>query len=211
MLDKNRLKLKYGDTKIMAIHNDDITATMDISHFKDGFMHKMYVLNMQKLFKNVSYLYRYDAEVDSDYKQPIPYVIFYHRPTKRFFYTERMQGDERLVGRKSLGIGRHVDDQEEFTSCLYREIKEEIGLRKEQIVDLSFKGFLLDSSNEVGSVHLGFLYLALIDTDAVYCREKDTLKGGFATLDELCKMAEHNEFETWSSIALKECILKEKF
>lgn len=145
MLDKNRLKLKYGDTKIMAIHNDDITATMDISHFKDGFMHKMYALNMQKLFKNVSYLYRYDAEVDSDYKQPIPYVIFYHRPTKRFFYTERMQGDERLIGRKSLGIGGHVDDQEEFTSCLYREIKEEIGLRKEQIVDLSFKGFLLES------------------------------------------------------------------
>ena len=210
MLDKEKLKNKYGDIKIMTISNDVIAQHISIQQFQNCFLSAEYCKNIFSIFQNAEYQYRYEAEVNSNFKQPIPYVVFYNPASKRYFCMERLQGDERLVGLKSLGVGGHVDNQEDFQAAIFREINEEIQMENGEIESITFKGLILDTSNEVGSVHLGFLYLAYISDENITCKEKDTLKGYFLSLAELETKVHNKEFETWSSIALHECLLKEK-
>lgn len=52
---------------------------------------------------------RCEAELDPGFKQIIPYLILEHNPTGRVFAMTRVDGDERLRGRISLGLGGHID------------------------------------------------------------------------------------------------------
>lgn len=131
---------------------------------------------------------RCEAECNREFKQVIPYVILEHRPTGRIFMSMRLGGDSRLVGQASIGLGGHIDSGEDVSKCLYRELKEEVGIARKDIRDMTFYGFLHSEATEVDSVHVGMVYRAYTDRDDIACIEKDKLSGAWITLDEVHRL-----------------------
>lgn len=207
LLQKNDLKDKYGQVKIMVIKNSHIIESMNDPYFLTKNFIDAKTININdfvKMFNGAEYMLRYEAEVDDNYKQPIPYIIFIEESTNKIFCMKRIGGDSRLIGMKSIGVGGHIDENETLQDALYREIKEEINLDKEDINKLDFSGIILDTSNNVGSVHLGLLYKAYVKEDLnICCTEKDKLTGYFVEIEELENEYINGTMETWTEIAYK--------
>ncbi len=206
-----KLKIKYGDKKIMVIKNNvffdlgigdiifnnNFTPITDLNNFK-----------LDEMLLNRQYIYRYLAELDNNYKQPIPYILFFEEGTDSVFCMERLGGDSRLIGNMSLGVGGHIDNEETLNDALYREVKEELGLDYEKIKNLSLEGIIMDTSNEVGSVHIGLLFKAYVSEGTkLVCLEKDKLIGSFKNKEELKELRDSNYFETWSNIAFDNLLI----
>lgn len=210
MLSKQELVTKYGNSKILAISNQYILPL-----FNEVSTHKNFLVCAEEEVKKIveqkgEFLLRYELENDTSYKQPIPYVIIHNPKLDKYFFTKRIQGDSRLQGMKSLGIGGHVDENESIEQALYREIAEEIGISEKEIEQLCFQGLILDTSNDVGAVHIGFLYMAKVLVDNLSCKEVDTLTGDYITLAEIQEGVAAGQFETWSEIAYFNCLQKER-
>lgn len=110
------------------------------------------------------------CETDPTYKQVIPYVVYYDLALDSYLVYQRKLGDSRLTGKWSLGIGGHVNEIDESifsikqTICanINRELSEELGEDRARPTDQwwnYFRGYIYDPSDEVGSVHLGLVFL----------------------------------------------------
>lgn len=115
----------------------------------------------------------------------------------------RIGGDERLIGQVSLGLGGHIDEGETIPQAMFRELEEEVGLLKSDIVNAAFCGYIYSEANEVDSVHVGMVFRLFTDIEAVECLEKDKLSGHFITIDELREMACIGKLESWSELIYK--------
>lgn len=143
--------------------------------------------------------FRMRAEVEDDpsWKQIIPYLVL--RDGERIFLLRRTRagGDARLHELYSIGVGGHVNPEDgDPLGGLRREWAEELAADFEP--DFEPVGVLNDDNNPVGQVHLGLVYSADADGRPVAIRETDKLIGGFATIDEVARVADH--LETWSSL-----------
>ncbi len=143
---------------------------------------------------------RWKAETDQEFKQVIPYVIVEHRPTGRVYMTTRIGGDERLLGQNSIGLGGHMDEGESILDTLFRELEEEVGLKREDITDVSLRGFLSSTLTEVDRVHLGLIYHASTDREDISCLEKEKLMGDWFTVEQLQEARQAGHMESWSAI-----------
>ena len=147
---------------------------------------------------------RRHAETDATLKQIIPYCVVVRDGD--VFLTRRTQkgGDARLFGKRSIGIGGHinpVDGADVLALGLEREIEEELSIAGPWTVHPV--GLLNDDSTDVGSVHLGLVHVVRTDAD-VAVRETENLVGGFlpaADLVRLCR-EERATFETWSALLI---------
>jgi predicted NUDIX family phosphoesterase len=107
---------------------------------------------------------RDEVETDFSYKQLIPYVIF-SNGDKIFVYQRSSTSDEsRLRKKYSIGIGGHIDDDDQGENILdlvhnamLREVEEEIGIVT-AINQYTLLGFLNDNTNDVGRVHFGLVF-----------------------------------------------------
>ena len=148
------------------------------------------------------YLPRPSAEVDTDHKQLIPYVVV--SQDARLFVMERSSagGDARLHGKASIGVGGHLNPvdrgEDPLMGGLRREWSEELIAEFEP--EFRLVGFLNDDSNPVGAVHLGVVFTVEADGHAVAVREHEKLTGRFATPDEI--LAIWDRLETWSQLTL---------
>lgn len=143
--------------------------------------------------------FRMRAEVEDDpsWKQIIPYLVL--RDGERIFLLRRTRagGDARLHELYSIGVGGHVNPEDgNPLGGLRREWAEELAADFEP--DFEPVGVLNDDNNPVGQVHLGLVYSADAGGLSVAIRETDKLTGGFATLDEVARVAD--SLETWSSL-----------
>ena len=143
---------------------------------------------------------RDEVETDPSLKQLIPYVVLRH-DGRLFHYTRSSGGEKRLLGRRSVGIGGHINDtdaagEDAYTAGMRRELAEEVDIagawREHEL------GFIYDPSTFVGSVHLGVVHLFELDSPDVSPREDGIAEAGFAPLAELT--ASRGEFETWSQL-----------
>jgi predicted NUDIX family phosphoesterase len=140
---------------------------------------------------------RAEAEVDSSWKQIIPYLLL--RDGDRIFLMRRTRagGDERLHDLYTIGIGGHVNSEDaDVIGGLRREWAEEI----ESDFDPEFQpiGVLNDDDNAVGAVHLGLVFSADAASRPVGIRERHKLEGAFASVDEVTVVADR--LETWSAL-----------
>ncbi|MFM8364530.1 MAG: hypothetical protein ACKOAS_05190 [Verrucomicrobiota bacterium] len=147
------------------------------------------------------------AENDPSLKQIIPYAVFLHGGKILHYRRGSKSGEKRLVAKRSVGIGGHVNDTDENTAhfdspayhnAVRREIGEELRLGggfSERAVAL-----INDDSTEVGRVHLGVVHLVELESADVAPGEAAIAELGFAPLAEL--LAGRDEFETWSQIVL---------
>jgi predicted NUDIX family phosphoesterase len=136
-------------------------------------------------------------ESDRSHKQVIPYLVL--RDGSRYFLMRRTRagGDARLHDRWSIGVGGHLNPGDgDLAGGLRREWAEE--LAAEFIPDFRLVGLLNDDTTDVGSVHLGAVYVADAAGRPVEIRETDKLTGTFATAAEV--VAVRDDLETWSRL-----------
>ena len=157
--------------------------------------------------KNNFFMERSKAETDPGFKQIIPYVLLVHNGRVLHYVRGKKAGEQRLVAKGSIGIGGHMNHEDESLFALddaaYRE-----GVRREVCEELNVQtGFknrivalLNDDSNEVGQVHLGVIHVFDLETDNVQKREAMITSPAFLTRDEL--LQRRDSLETWSQICV---------
>lgn len=146
---------------------------------------------------------RPEMETDPAYKQIIPYVLV-TRGTEAFVMQRlKKGGEQRLHGLLSLGVGGHINPVDEaggsaLMAGLRREVDEEVAV--ERAVSLTPLGVINNDRDEVGRVHLGFLF-RLEAEGAVTVRETEKLSGSFMPIAALPAL--RDKMEGWSQIALE--------
>ena len=116
-----------------------------------------------RLLQHGEFREREEMETDPQYKQLIPYVICFNGESI-FIYQRSSKSDEsRLRKKYSLGIGGHIDRDDQGQSILHivyralmREVGEELGLHT-TVEQYTLLGFIHDNTDNVGRVHLGLV------------------------------------------------------
>ena len=156
---------------------------------------------------NNYFLARNSAETDPTHKQIIPYALLACGDRVLHYVRGKKAGEQRLVAKGSIGIGGHMNDEDEslfawdeqaYRAGVEREVKEEVLIEtpfEDRIVAL-----LNDDSTEVGSVHLGVVHVFRLEEPKVQKREAMITNLGFLTKDEL--LQRRKSLETWSQICV---------
>jgi len=195
---------KYADENVLVISRalfDKLGAFQGLSLQPENYLGEMLDPS------NNYFLARDDAEEDPSHKQIIPYAIF--RCGEKFLHYVRGggSGERRLAAKGSIGIGGHINDEDEarssldkdtYTNGVEREIDEELNIEGEH--SQKIVALLNDDSNEVGLVHLGVVHLFDLANENVTPGEANIESLEFLTLEEL--QARRNSMETWSQICL---------
>jgi predicted NUDIX family phosphoesterase len=178
---------------------------------------------------NVSFRLRSEVEVDPDFKQLIPYMIFSYKDSEDcvqlFQYVRgKGMGERRLHSKRSIGVGGHISSEDLInsykaeksdkkqtdtdTSGVFRDFYREgmlRELREEVVVGSTYSescvGLINDDSTEVGLVHLGIVHLFELEKPIVISNEKDLIESGFVKVKDMLKNL--SEFESWSSICIE--------
>lgn len=143
---------------------------------------------------------RSEVESDRGLKQVIPYLVL--RDGSRYFLMQRTRAgaDARLHDLWSIGIGGHVNALDgDIDRGLRREWDEE--LETDFYPDFTFVGLLNDDTTDVGSVHVGAVYVADAGGRAVAIREVDKLAGDFAEPHEVAAVVDR--MESWSALVFE--------
>jgi predicted NUDIX family phosphoesterase len=167
------------------------------------------------------------AERTPAWKQWIPYCLLRcvnpDGTVEGLFSVQRTKGqsEARLHGLHSLGLGGHVEPQDDdqspgvnsghgrrfFAESLARELTEELHIKEDTARTASFLGLLNDDSTAVGSVHAGLVYaidlpMSLDEArNSVHVREISKMSGGFGSLVEFRILwQDRSRFETWSQL-----------
>ena len=156
---------------------------------------------------NNFFIPRAAAENDPAHKQIIPYAIIACGDRILHYVRGKKAGEQRLVAKGSIGIGGHMNDEDEslfawdekaYRTGVEREVSEEIKIEtnfEDRIVAL-----LNDDTTEVGRVHLGIVHLFRLIEPKVEKREAMITSLAFLTKDEL--RARRDILETWSQICV---------
>lgn len=152
---------------------------------------------------------RSQAESDPSYKQLIPYVIMTYGGKTLSYVRGRRAGEVRLVGRRSIGIGGHINPVDEmplfdadfrdaYFAAVSREVAEEVSVEAGYVDRVA--ALLNDDSTDVGKVHLGIVHVWNLDGPRVTKREQMITQLAFMSPAELQEV--RDSLETWSSLCL---------
>ena len=156
------------------------------------------------------FMLRSEAENNPSYKQLIPYVIMAREGRYLSYVRGKRAGETRLVAKRSIGIGGHINPidadnstlfaylKENYDAAVKREVEEEVSVETGHTD--SIVALLNDESNEVGSVHLGIVHYWDLDTPEVEKREQMITQMSFMTIEELEQV--RDTLETWSQKCL---------
>jgi len=167
---------------------------------------------LNKLFEPgiMSFMPRPEAEANPDFKQLIPYVIMGCKGKYLNYVRGKRAGETRLVSKRSLGIGGHinpVDDEvplfgtdfsEVYRCAVEREIEEEVNVNTKHTDRIA--ALLNDDTNEVGQVHLGVVHYWDLETEDVTRREQMITQMNFMAVEQLQEVKE--SLERWSQLCL---------
>ncbi|MFA6066310.1 MAG: hypothetical protein WC707_03940 [Candidatus Babeliaceae bacterium] len=192
-------------TPVVTEHDENILVVKRTDLFPVIAWHGLQEVD-QAYFSNIisqkkQFLPRSQMELDPEYKQIIPYLIFTYEDT--FFLMQRQPHatEQRLKSKMSLGIGGHIREEDitgdDIISWATREFEEEVDYKGSYTVEPL--GLLNDDSNEVGKVHVGFVYLLRGDSPLISV--KSELKSGRLVTLEECDM-HYDTLETWSQIVV---------
>ena len=139
-------------------------------------------------------------EQDPSFKQVIPYLVLRDGPRYFLMRRTRAGGDARLHDRWSIGVGGHLNPGDgDLAGGLRREWQEEI--EADFVPEFQLVGLLNDDTTDVGSVHVGAVYLAEAGGRPVVIRETEKLEGSFA--DAAAVAAVEARLETWSALVFR--------
>jgi predicted NUDIX family phosphoesterase len=157
--------------------------------------------------ENNFFMRRPEAEEDPSFKQIIPYVLLVHEGRVLHYVRGKKAGEQRLVAKGSIGIGGHMnnDDEDLFTwdmdaymEGVRREVCEELHLGAKFTNRIA--ALLNDDSTEVGKVHLGVVHVFELESDDV--RKRESMITGVALLSREELLEKRDAMETWSQICI---------
>lgn len=169
------------------------------------------------------------AEQNPAWKQWIPYCVLRQVAqdgrVQGVFWVTRLakQGEQRLHGLRSIGLGGHVDPEDGlpppspgpaagpayFSRALWRELHEELHLDLPPGLEPRFQGLLVDDSTPVGEVHAGLVYTLDLPAGTppqahVQVREISKMSGTWGSLVEFQKLwQDRSRFETWTQLLVE--------
>jgi len=153
------------------------------------------------------------VETDPNYKQPIPYILLKCGDRYFSYARSKMSGESRLVGKRSIGVGGHVDkvdggDQANaYYAGLFRELQEELSYRPPVGIP-PIIAVVSDCSDEVGTVHLGLVHLVEVEREDLFSLEDKLWEPMFCTLAELQR--DSALYENWSAMIIAWLVGQEK-
>lgn len=156
------------------------------------------------------------AETQESIKQIIPYLIMVNEKDEYFCYARTKKGSEsRLHNLYSIGLGGHVNPEDmnnpsltniSLLNCIVRELQEEVGINLRWDFSLHNIALLYDSTNEVGRVHFGFVFLLKLNTSDLSIKLEDALaKGEFVPWKHL---KYYENLENWSKLLVDKVLPK---
>jgi predicted NUDIX family phosphoesterase len=145
---------------------------------------------------------RATAEVSSDYRQIIPYVLLCAGDRVCTYRRGVEVRDIRTAGWRSIGFGGHIIPKDVtpakgahwYTKAARREVCEEVVVT--QIVDEEIIGIVSDPSSAVGRVHLGVVHIWDVSGAQIKARESQIGDISFMTMRDLDRRLQ--ELEPWS-------------
>ncbi len=160
---------------------------------------------LQRIYQDGFFAERGAVEEDPSLKQIIPYALVTRGRSTFTFRRTKGGGEKRLFGRRSVGVGGHVnpvDADDVVLDALSRELHEELFLPDRWNARLV--GLINDDETAVGSVHLGVVAVVDVGPGLVKVREMDTMTGGFLGQEELLSLhaSQRDSFEGWSALLL---------
>ncbi len=156
---------------------------------------------------NNLFLPRVQAEIDSTYKQIIPYVILAHSDKAVHYVRGKKAGEQRLVAKGSIGIGGHLNDgdaglfnldEEHYNRVVEREVHEEVHLLTK--FGNRVAALINDDTTDVGRVHLGIVHVFKLAEPRVEKREAMIRGLTFLTKEE--SMTRRESLESWSQFCV---------
>jgi len=176
--------------------------------------------------ENQSFALRSSAETDPSLKQLIPYIMVVRGSGLLLNYVRgKGQGEARLHGRRSVGIGGHINPcdlsdsmlgvllgrpdflDDKYLRGMLRELNEELLFaRRQGVWNMRLAGLINDDSTEVGKVHLGIVHVLFLDFGTTCTpNEKDIIELRWDTTASLRAHANKysDEYESWSRICLQ--------
>lgn len=161
---------------------------------------------LKRIVQNGLFRNRNEIEEDPSFKQIIPYAIISNN--KSFYLIKRTskQEEKRLHHKFSLGVGGHMNPDNNMDSTekylldeLKREFFEEVRLLNGCLIeDIEFIGFINDDTIPVGSVHIGLLYHIRVSNKNVSINETDKMTADWIEKPDLAEFYER--METWTKI-----------
>lgn len=167
---------------------------------------------LKRIVQNGLFRKRNELEEDPSFKQIIPYAIISNKESFYLFKRTSKQTEKRLHNKFSLGVGGHMnpnnnlDSKEQFLiDELKRELFEEVRLLNTCLIeDIEFIGFLNDDTISVGKVHIGLLYNIRISNKDVVINETDKMTAEWVAKHNLAEFYEG--LETWSRFTFDDYI-----
>ncbi|HEU6449252.1 MAG TPA: hypothetical protein VFV23_12525 [Verrucomicrobiae bacterium] len=160
--------------------------------------------------KNNSFMPRAQAETNPAFKQIIPYVLITDGKNILHYVRGKKAGEQRLAAKGSVGIGGHINNEDEtlfglnsfgmeaFQDAVKREVCEELSVQGE------FKahpvGLINDDSTDVGKVHFGVVHVLRCQPGQVQKKEQVITQVELLPIEEL--KAKRDQMETWSQLCL---------
>lgn len=147
------------------------------------------------------------VEHDETLLQPVAYGVLFNEAGEVWCY-QRAGGDARVDGRRSCGVGGHVDFQDTSTPfdaegtlrrAWLRELTEELQVSAENLADVRLHGLVYEGQSAIGRVHLGVLF------SARWCAPfspRPPVGEALLGLDfmSLADIAHDDRFELWSRL-----------
>src|SRR5665213_199420 len=159
--------------------------------------------------KNNSFMSRALAETNPDFKQIIPYVVITDGKSVLHYVRGKKAGEQRLVAKGSVGIGGHINDEDDslfafgvslqaFQDAVKREVYEELSI--EGNFNARPIGLINDDSTEVGRVHFGVVHVLFCKPERVKKNEQVITQVEFIPIEAL--KAKREQMETWSQLCI---------
>ena len=194
--------------EILVVRRD---IALDYGLLKQGFF-RIDPDGAFEVFNNGLFMLRCEAlENDERFKQLIPYVVIMHRdptnssPPLVYAYRRGGGGESRLHGRRSVGVGGHVNKLDgraslaAFLEGQRRELDEEVKIHGGELESIPYAA-INDDSTPVGRVHLGLVSRYFLAEPKVESLEADLADDGLHPLPDL--LADLGSFERWSQFVL---------
>lgn len=163
------------------------------------------------ILENFEYMVRWEAEVNFDYKQPIPYGVLVTSDKQVFVYKRWWSSsnawESRLHSKISLWVWGHIEVEDKvgknlLKETLIREVEEEVWIKDEDIQDLKVLGYINYDSDEVSKVHFWVCYAILTNKTETALTDGELEKWEFLSIEEISQMMENPDYdvEPWSKI-----------
>jgi predicted NUDIX family phosphoesterase len=223
--------MKYPQ-HILASHTATLKASLAMRHVVPDVAHISGIVGSARetmldvLGDNVYLARRQELEGDEKFRQWLPYYVFLRQgengPEVFMYQRSKQQGETRLLGKCSIGLGGHMDlvDVRHQDSVIdvamtlavsgRRELDEEImvSANGSQFYGWSayvtgnramanFTAFILDDSDAVGRVHVGLVHVIEVPANLeLECKDDGNVGKGFIPV---ARLLEH-DLENWSRL-----------